>query len=44
MWMCHACAQGPGTCTHSYAAKEAHGNEQSDSSDDEDLINDLGRS
>ncbi|OSX73408.1 hypothetical protein BU14_0350s0001 [Porphyra umbilicalis] len=43
VWMCHACAQGPGTCTHAYAAKEADGNEQSEASDDDDLINNLGR-
>jgi len=43
IWMCHACHQGPGSCTHAQAAADAGRNEQSEASDDEDLINNLGR-
>jgi len=44
LWQCHSCSQGAGSCTHSHAAREAAGNEQSDASDDDtDLIASLGR-
>jgi len=42
-WLCHACPQGPASCTHAAAARDAGTNEQSEASDDDDLINDLGR-
>lgn len=42
MWLCHACLQGPSSCTHAMAAREAGNNEQSEASDDEDFINSLG--
>lgn len=44
LWQCHACHQGPGSCTHSHAARKASGNNQSEASNDEnDLIAGLGR-
>jgi len=42
-WMCHACPQGPASCTHAAAAKDAFLHEQSEGSDAEDDIDNLGR-
>lgn len=41
--MCHACPQGPGTCTHAGAARDAGCNEHSQASGEDELIRNLGR-
>jgi len=43
LWFCHACHQGPGSCTHARAAGDAGHNAQSEASDDDDLDNDSDR-
>jgi len=43
-WLCHACTQAAGTCTHSQAARDADGDDQSETSDDnKDIIGQLQR-
>lgn len=42
-WMCHACPQGPGTCTHAGAARETGDNEPSEASGVDAVIRALGR-
>lgn len=43
MWLCHACTQGPSSCTHAMAARDAGSNQQSEASGDESLMHGLGR-
>lgn len=40
--LCHARHQGPGSCTHAQAARDAADNQQSDASGDDDVIGSLG--